>query len=298
MNNKLNWNDLQLVLAIYNAGSLIGAAKSLNISHATVSRKLSAIEKKLHVKLFNRGRSGSVPTLAGEEIAATAECVESHVVEVQRRLIGRDLELSGDIRITTLDSLLAGLLIPLFKNFQSKYPKIRLQLSLSNQLYSLPKHEADVAIRPTLNPDETLYGRKLGKLSYAVYGQDEYIAQSAKPISINEMDWLGPDKAMIYPVLEKWMADNNLDNRCRFRINTVLGLYTAARAGLGLAVLPCYLGEPDEKLKRISSVIPELTIDLWALTHRNVQKSARIKTLIRFLNENIGDQIKTLPKPS
>ncbi len=241
MNSKLHWNDLQLVLSINDAGSLIGAAKSLDVSHATISRHLSAIENKLQVKLFNRGRSGCVPTLAGEEIAATARQVESHVVEVERRIIGRDLELSGDIRITTLDSLLVGLLIPLFRKFQSEHPNINLEISLSNQLYSLPKHEADVAIRPTFNPDETLYGRKLGTLSYATYGQDELISRSAEPINIHEMDWLGPDKAMIYPVLEKWITENNLDKRCRFRINTVLGLHVAAREGLGLAVLPCLL---------------------------------------------------------
>ncbi len=278
-------------MSINDSGSLIGAAKTLDVSHATISRHLSAIEGKLQVKLFNRGRLGCVPTLAGEEIAVTARHVESHIVEVERRIMGRDLELSGDIRITTLDSLLAGLLTPLFREFQSKHPKINLEVSLSNQLYSLPKHEADIAIRPTLNPDETLYGRKLGTLFYATYGQNELIEQSAEPISIHKMDWLGPDKAMIYPALEKWMTENNLDSRCRFRINTVLGLYVAVREGLGLAILPCYLGEPDIRLKRISGAIPEMTIDLWALTHRNVQKSARIKALLKFLNENIGAEI-------
>ncbi len=291
MNSKLHWNDLQLVLSVADTGTLIGAAEHLEVSHATVSRRLSAIENRLKVKLFNRGRSGCVPTLAGEELTATAQHLKSHVAEVERRIIGRDLDLSGVIRITTLDSLLVGLLNPLFFNFQAEHPKINLEVSLSNQLFSLSKHEADIAIRPTLNPDETLYGRKVGTLTYAVYGQDQLISQSTEPINISDMNWLGPDKAMIYPALEKWMDERNLDRCCRFRTNSVLGLYSAARERLGLAVLPCYLGEPDTKLTRIGGVIPEMTIDLWVLTHRDMKKSARIKTLIKFLSENVDKQI-------
>ena len=294
MNNKLNWNDFYLVLNIANAGSLLGAAKSLNVSHATVSRHLSAVEKTLNVRLFYRGRSGCIPTLAGEEMMATAQHLESHVTDVERRIMGRDLNLSGVVRITTTDTLLAGLLNPLFKQFQSEHPKIKLDISLSNQVLSLSKQETDLAIRPTSNPDETLYGRKVGTLFYAAYGQGELVSQSIKPINISEINWLGPNKAMIYPILEKWMADRGLDKLCGFRINTVSGLYSAVRDGLGLAILPCYLAEPDEQLTRVSDIIPEMTIDLWVLTHRNMKNSARIKTLIRFLSKTVDSQIKIL----
>ena len=158
MNNTSSWDDLRLVLAIFDAGSLSGAGRILELSHATVFRRLNHVEQNLGVSLFQRSRSGYQPTLAGEEFAATAREIKAQINKLERSVIGQDLKPSGTIRLTTLDSLLFGLLAPLLASFQRDYPEISLEVSVSNQLFDLSKREADIAIRPTSAPSETLFG--------------------------------------------------------------------------------------------------------------------------------------------
>ena len=185
------WDDLRLVLAISDTGTLSGAGKRLGTSHATVFRRLGAIEERLGVKLFGRAKSGYSPTVAGEELAATARQIEVKVLDAQRRVVGQDLRPSGTVRVTTLDSLFAGLLSPVFKAFLCKHSEISLETVLSNQLFSLSRREADVAIRPTLKPDESLLGRKLGVLTFAVYGRRECADTAANDIDFLAHNWVG-----------------------------------------------------------------------------------------------------------
>ncbi|MCG8542631.1 MAG: LysR family transcriptional regulator [Alphaproteobacteria bacterium] len=290
MYKRLAWDDLRLILAVATAGTLSGAGRSLGVSHATVFRRLGAIEGRLGVKLFDRSRTGYAATLAGEEAAAAARQVESQVLEVERRIMGQDLRPSGSVRVTTLDSFLLGFLSPIFANFQSAYRDIALEIVVSNQLFSLTKREADVAIRPSLAPDETLVGRKVGTIGYAVYGRRGRVPKSGGPLDLQDVDWIGPDETMHYPEMVAWMASRELDARCRYRINSVVGMHGAVVDGHGLALLPCYLGDPDRRLVRLSETISDLATDLWLLTHPDLRKTARVRALLDFLASALKQQ--------
>ena len=291
MNNKIAWDDLRLILAVATAGTLSGAGRRLGMSHATVYRRLNGIEGRLGVKLFEGARTGYAPTLAGEELAAAARQIEAQVHEVERRVVGRDLRPSGTVRVTTLDSLLVGFLAPVLAAFQAAYRDIALEVVVSNQLFSLSRREADVAIRPSSAPQEALVGRKLATLAFAVYGRPEPAAtDGGGAFDPDAGDWLGPDDALNYPELQAWMADQGVDRRCRYRTNSVVAMHAAAGAGHGLAVLPCYLGDPDPRLIRFGGTIPALAIDLWLLTHADLRKTARVRALLDFVAEAVRRQ--------
>jgi molybdate transport repressor ModE-like protein len=168
---EIPWDDLRTILAIARAGSLSGAARELKVSHATVFRRLGHIEERLGVKLFERGRGGYAPSPAGEEIADAATRIEAEVIGVERRVIGRDLRPAGTVRVATTDTLLIGLLSPVFAAFREAYPDIALEVSVSNAVVNLSRREADVAIRPTTAPPEHLIGRRLVTIEQAVYGR-------------------------------------------------------------------------------------------------------------------------------
>lgn len=287
MNNQMPWDDLRLILAIATAGTLTGAGRRLGVSHATIYRRLGGIEERLGVKLFNGARTGYAPTLAGEELAAAARQIESQVLDVERRVVGQDLRPSGTVRVTTLDSLLVGVLSPIFADFQSVHRDINLEVVVSNQLFSLSRRETDVAIRPSLGPPETLVGRKVGALAYAVYGRRELTPDDGRGLDLLSVDWLGPDEAMIYPELEAWMAEQGVDKRCRYRINSVLAMHAGVGGGQGVAVLPCYLGDPDPRLIRFSELIPDMATNLWVLTHQDLRKTARVRALLDFVAEAV-----------
>src|SRR5262245_42515342 len=97
----LGWDDLRCVLEIARAGSLSGAARALGVEHSTVFRRLNAIEKRLGARLFERTRTGYVPTANGELTAAAASAMEAEALGIERRLLGADERLSGVVRLAT-----------------------------------------------------------------------------------------------------------------------------------------------------------------------------------------------------
>lgn len=189
---SLRWDDLRVVQAIAEAGSLSGAGRRLGASHATVFRRLNAIERRLGVALFERSRTGYAPTPAGEDLAATATRVAAEVHGAERRVAGRDLSLSGTIRVTTTDTLLVGLLSPIFAGFQRTHPETTLEVAVSNQLFNLSQRDADVAVRPSSSPPEHLVGRRIGTIDQAVYARHD---------AVDEAAWVGPDRHLGYAAL-------------------------------------------------------------------------------------------------
>ncbi len=277
------WDDLRLVLAIAESGSLSAAGRRLGVSHATVFRRLGGVEDRLGVALFERSRTGYAPTLAGEEVADAARVVEREVLDVERRVVGRDLRPSGTVRVATLDSFLIGFLSPIFRAFQDEQQDIALEVSLSNQLRSLTKREADIAIRPSYEQAEALIGRKAGTIAYAVYGARDFVAGRGRRFDMHDAPWVGPDEAMYYPDLVAWMAAEGLDDLCRFRVDSVVAMQAAVADGHGLAVLPCYLGDVDPRLSRVGKTIPGMAVDLLLLTHPDLRKTARVRVLLDYL---------------
>lgn len=285
---QVRWDDLQIVSAIADTGTLSGAGRRLGISHATVFRRLTNMENQLGVVLFERSRTGYTPSAAGEDLFAVARRVQADINGVERRLAGKDLKLSGTIRVTTTDTLFAGLLATPFEKFRSDYPDIKLEVVISNQVQSLSKREADIAIRPTGKPPETLVGRKVGVIRQSVYGQRHHWQNVSVPLHIlTGHHWIGPDNHMGNRALETWMAQNELNEFCHYRVDSMLGMQTATRSGAAVAVLPDYLGDSDPDLSRLTDPIGELDVPLWILTHPDLKRVKRIREFTQVIGEQL-----------
>src|SRR5918993_340581 len=173
----LAWDDFKLVRLVAEAKGLTGAAERLGVNHSTVFRRLGQLEEALGAKLFERHRTGYALTPAGEEMAALAERMADDVAGFARKLAGQVLSPAGELRVTTNDTLLAHLLTPLFARFGERCPDVRLDVVLSNQALNLSKRDADVAIRATDAPPETLVGRRAATLAWALYGRTDDFPQ-------------------------------------------------------------------------------------------------------------------------
>lgn len=287
MQSLLAWDDLRIIGAIATAGSLAGAARQLGVNHATVFRRLGAIEKRLGVALFERDRSGYAPTVAGEEAAAAAARIATEVSDVERRVVGRDLRPRGTVRLTTTDTLFVGMLSPILGRFRTAYPDIDLEVVASSRLADLARREADIALRPESQPPEDLVGRRVGEVTQAIYRRREAATDDAAAddttADAENVEWIGPDAQMGYRLLENWMQAQGHDQHCHFRVDSVLGMRAAARDGIGHAVLPCYIGDADRELVRIGDPIDELATDLWILRHPDLRKTARVRAVAEFL---------------
>lgn len=283
MINPMNWDDLRVAQAVASAGSLSGAAKVLGLSHPTVFRRLRRLESDLGVRLFERGPNGYMATEAGADALACIERMADGAHDLERRVLGRDLQPTGVVRLTTTDSLLHGLLTPLLGAFRATHPGIRLTFLTSTRPFDLGRREADIALRPANRPPETLVGRKVGRIRQAIYGARE----GAKAVDLKRCDWIGPDETMGYRDLTRWLQENDLDARCHVRVDSVLAMQQAAALGLGAAILPCYLADRDLRLQRLSEPVSEMACDLWLLTHEDLRATARIRTVMEFMYHRI-----------
>lgn len=295
LRGHLAWNDFEIVLAIASEGSLSGASRALGVSHATVFRRLGDIEQRLGVTLFERSRTGYRPTLAGEELAETAKIMDEAALAAERKVAGRDLAPSGEIWATTTDSLMMGLLAPLLTQFQHKYPAIVLDVAISNHLFNLTRREADVAVRPSNRPPENLIGRPLTKIGQAVYGHRSFgLTPGASIESLANQPWIGSGPRLQDSEVDQWMDANELKSACVYRVDTLVGILSAIRAGMGLAVLPCYLADNEPDIVQLTDPIPELEYGLWFLMHPDLRGVVRFHALMDFLTEAIREQEERL----
>jgi len=283
----VNWDDYRIFLAIARAGSLSGASRTLGVNHSTVFRRLEAFEERLGVRLFERQRDGYALTPEGDEMRGTAERLEADILELDRKLEGRDLKLEGTLVVTTTDTLMSALLSPHLAGFAKTYPGIKLDLVLDSQYVNLSKRQADVAIRPTIEPPETLVGRRFGDIAIPVYGPRHMVDAALKKLDLKSLPWIGFDESLGHLAAAKWMRQTLSTVEPVHRANNFFAIEACILGGLGVGFLPGFMGDRHAKLKRILAPKPETGSALWILTHEDLRKTARVRAFMDFMKDSL-----------
>jgi DNA-binding transcriptional LysR family regulator len=286
---KLEWDDLRYVLAVASEGSLAGAARRLGVNHTTVLRRVGAFEERLGLRLFERLPTGYVLTAGGEELIAAAHRIDDEVTALERKLAGQDLRLSGVVRITTTDTLMGSILPEVLAAFRESYPGIVTEVAVSNLMFNLTKRDADVAIRPARDPPETLIGRRIAKIAFAIYGSADYLA-AHQGRKLADHPWIGPDDHLAATSVAQWMRAELPGADIALRTDSLLAARNAALAGLGLAALPCYLGDTTPGLVRLQGPIAAMETALWVLTHEDLRHQARIRAFTDFAAQALSEK--------
>ncbi len=268
-----DFNDLRYIAAISSTGSLSGAARKLGVNHATVFRRVVGLEAKLGVRLFERDGGHYSPTEAGEELARAGALMEEAANAALRRVAGQDLRPAGTVRIATTDSIAQYLLPSMLQACRSQYPEILLELAIANDMANLSKRDADIAVRPSAMPPDELVGRKIGPLAFAVYN----LKGSANA------NWITREGG--HGKIAQWMRTYTNDTAPGLQINTYSGVCAASLAGLGQAVLPCFIGDTQAALERKTPVLAGYSSELWLLTHPDLKKTARVKAVWQILQQ-------------
>jgi DNA-binding transcriptional LysR family regulator len=278
----IEWDDLRYILAVANSGSLAGAARKLGVNHTTVLRRVGTCESRLGLRLFERMPTGYVLTAGSEELVAAARHIDDTVTSLERKLVGQDLQLSGAIRITSTDTLMVSILPEILAEFRAAHPGIGIEIALSNVMLNLTKREADIAIRPANDAPETLIGRRIAKIAFAIYGSSQYLARRRRTDDLAAHQWVGPDDSLAGTSVARWMRAELSESEIVLRADSLLGIREAARAGLGLAALPCYLGDTSPSLVCVHRPIAAMQTALWILTHEDLRHTARIRAFTEF----------------
>jgi DNA-binding transcriptional LysR family regulator len=282
----LSLDDLKLVRAVGTAGSLTGAARQLALDHSTAFRRLNAAEQRLGARLFERARDGYTPTPAGELALATAARLLDDLTELERRVAGEDVHPSGPVRVTTPDTL-AALLGGIFVDLRAHRPAIVIELIVANSFLALRKRDADIAVRPARTAPDALTGRQVANVATAFYAAPSRLDRD---LPLAQHAWIGFAESLRHLPSAKWIGANVPPQRIVYRADSLLAVTAAARAGMGVAALPCYLGDADPQLRRVQEPCRELDVPLWLLTHPDLKRVARIRAVLDFLAQRITER--------
>ena len=274
-----DWDDLRIFLAVARAGSLSGAARTLGVTHSTVFRRVGAFEARLGARLFDRLTGGYALTPAGEEMRDSVLRIEEEIAALALKVTGQDQRPSGRIRITTTDLLAVGVLPRHIAAFRIEWPGIEIEVVVADTVLDLTRREADVALRIGNPVQESLVGRRVGRLAFAVYAASGPGAR--EPGDPGHGDWIGYGSA--HGPLSRSLARWWPQMRQVYRTNSIIAAHSAARAGIGIAALPCVLADCDPELVRAASLPEDFMLDLWLLTHEDLRKTARVRIFLDFM---------------
>ncbi|MEX3008654.1 LysR family transcriptional regulator [Hoeflea sp. TYP-13] len=283
---NVDWDIFRIVMAVADGGSAVAAAERLGVNASTVLRRISRFEEENGVRLFERRQTGYTPTVECEAVIEAARTIEHSVAGIGRDLLGRDLRLEGRLTVTTTDSLLNSVLAPLILEFSRLHPQIRIDVSVTNSRLNLTRQDADIAVRASKMPPETLVGQRVSGLAFAVYAKPAVAEDlpSGRRLKLRKASWIGIGEALAASPVGDWMDRNVPPERVVMTADTFVSMRDCAAAGAGLTVLPCCLGDRSADLVRVTPPIQEMESSLWVLTHSDIRSAARVKAFNEFMS--------------
>ena len=279
----INWDNLRYVLMVANKGSVAAAARELEVNRTTVLRRINSFQQDLNCRIFDRGDAGYVLTPEAEKMIDAAREVEATLFNMQRQIEGRELKLEGELRVTTTDSFMLSVLGPHLASFRQKHPHIVVDVLVTNTILDLNRRDADVAIRPTPFPDSKLVGRRLRDVEFGVYAIPELVAEAAGK-DLFEGRWIGYADSLRATPVGSWFETAVPETNICMRCDSFVAVRIAAENGIGLALLPRFLGDQSAALTDLQADTAALTVGLWILTHPDLVRSARVHAFIEHFS--------------
>lgn len=265
----LDWDNVQLFLALSRAGTLREGAAELGISHPTARRRLIRFEQSLGLRLFSRGSDGLVLTPEGHELMNTATAIEEKVHALQRVAAAKSNPAEITARISVTPSLTA-LIMPELHAYAQRHPEVTLHISETEALVDLGKGDADIALRVVragASPQSDLVGRKAAEIYQAVYGE-----------GTRWIGWYGGARDA------EWIAKTAFpDAPVGMVMEGMAGQLAACAAGMGLSVLPCFLADAERGLRQRSAAYHGF--DIWVLVHPDLRSHPRLRGLRNELHQ-------------
>jgi DNA-binding transcriptional LysR family regulator len=287
MQYQVTADALQTVLALVRAGTLAKAGARLGVDSSTVFRNITQLERSMGQVLFARSRTGFAATELALQLAQHAERVEAELEAARATTHSSETDVAGTVRITTTDTLLHGLLMPALRRLAITHPMLAFELTASNEVASLTKRDADIALRATKKPPPHLVGRKLGAIDVAVFASKKRPGLAKLRQDLGRADWIAPDEALPEHLSVKWRKQHFPKLAVRYQVNSIASVLEGVRTGLGVGIVPVFLAQACSDVVAVSAVLPECETQLWLLTHAESRHLRRISAVYQYLGEAI-----------
>jgi len=277
----LDWDHLRHFLAVVRWGSVTQAAQRLDVNQTTVSRRIKALEDHLGKQLFERSGNGWLITPLGERLVSSAQHMAEEAQAIERQVVADSQELSGPLRVTVADVCTQYLVMPAIRTFLHRYPNVDLEIVATTEELDLGARDADVALRSTDEPPPNLVGRRIGRLAYAIYGTEELLERIQTGGGSDDtpcITWIGDGRTR-----PPWIEKSFPRARHVYRCSGLAVMLQMVQQGLGIAQMPCAIGDPDPVLQRIPVRHVEPGWGLWVLSHVDLRTTARVRVFRDFL---------------
>ena len=285
---RLSAADLEVVLALARTGTLAAAGEQLRADPSTVFRSVQRIERGLGQRLFERSRTGYQPSEQAQILAGHAEQMETHLESARSAAQLGPEQVSGTVRITTTDTILHGLVAPALKQLHVTHPLHAYELHTGNELASLTRRDADIAVRATKRPPQHLVGKHAGPIRVALYAARKGSLRRFDDAEAGTADWIAPDDALPEHPSVPWRKKHFPKVSPTYRVSSILTVMELVAQGLGIGLLPLFLAQGRTDLRALTAALDECQTELWLLTHPESRHLRRVSTVYGHLSERIA----------
>jgi DNA-binding transcriptional LysR family regulator len=290
--DDIDWNDLRYFLAAARAKTLAGAARALEVEHSTIGRRLTALEQAIGAPLTTRGPDGLTLTAAGEKIVPLLEEIE-RAVQAAREMVRSS---QARVRLAT-PSGFSRILAPHLTAFQARHPGVTIELLGGSRMVDLKKGEADVAIRQGPSEDEDLIAKRIGEVSWSLYGSDAYLRRhpiAPDPRQLAGHDLLGFEDRLSGVPGARWIAEHGTGANIVMRCRELTDMLSGCVAGIGLAVLPRTAAVLEPSLRRLTDQVLGRST-LWIVYRKEVLLADPVRAVIEFVTETTRSYLDGIP---
>jgi DNA-binding transcriptional LysR family regulator len=283
----LDWDDLRFVLALARNGAALSAARELKVNQTTVTRRLANLEAAMGTALFERRASGYRLTEMGRRVAATAEAMAARVLDLESEVAAQQRVVGGAVRFTCPETVANHLLAPWLREFQPLHPNIRIEVINADAMFDLGKGEADVAFRVGAPPAGSgIVARRLPDCLWTAYSSRGYARERgapAAPEGLAAHALVGLEGAQAQLPSSRWFEKLVGAQRVAVRCNSLSNVVHSIRAGLGVGMLPCMIGDTEAELMRCFAPIPELNAQTWLIVREDLKTAPHVRAFADFL---------------
>lgn len=287
----MNWDDVRIFLAVARSGQFLAAARRLGVNHATLSRRVTALEETLQTRLLNRRTNGCELTPEGEIFLRAAERMETEMLSAQSNIGRIDRAVAGTVRIGAPDGFGVAFLASRLGRLTELYPELKIQLVPVPRAFSLSSREADIAITIERPEQGRLISSRLTDYTLALYASRGYLERAGTPRTVEDLARhrrIGYVEDLIFSPSLNFTGEIMRNWDAGFEISSAIGQTEAVKSGAGIGILHCYIARQEPDLVRL---LPDLEIrrSYWTTYHESARELARVRAVVTFLQDIVGE---------
>lgn len=281
----MNWDDVRIFLAIARSGQILGAAKRLGLNHATVARRLTALESDLKAQLFTRRPSGTELTRAGEDFLLAAERMEAEMLSARALVGDASVTISGTVRVGAPDGFGVAFLAPRMGELTRLHPDLTIELVPVPRSFSLSRREADIAITVERPDQGRLVASKLVDYRLGLYASKSYLKELSAPQTVDELlthRLVGYVEDLLASPSLAYATEFTRDFHPRFAVSSALGQVEAVCSGAGIGILHTFIARARPELVQVMPGI-DIRRAYYTVYHESMRSLRRIQAVAQYI---------------